>query len=220
MLDHLKIAGEYHVEMGWPPSISRDSIRKILVAALSVTPQVASQIIAAFTYKPYMIPRPIVDSAIDPRGKDGSWDKPLIPVGEDSFQLSLPALTSMNPHRLFDLLLRMKRVDGNLAGRTFERIARKRIYKAATESPFSGVFRARPEKLYLPTRSQDTDIDVMFIVGRTLYIADCKRRETIGTASEHFWGLNSLREGVDQLIRRTDACYSHIDCVLKFFNLP
>jgi hypothetical protein len=180
------------------------------------------QMLAGSLGLPTNITRAIVDLfTFHPEGDIFAF--PLIRVS-DHLVLVLGSFLRSNPDRvIYRLLDRTKRLDDPKRGHEFARYARKEVENAIKSGPLRDMAWCHPNEFSNTDDSGEDSIDIVFLVGKSLFLGEIRTCTGPGGSYEQEDHLRELLEKEGQIIgnvERARANLSYINARLGEASLP
>ncbi len=134
------------------------------------------------------------------RSRDGVWFKPLVRINDDHVSLNLASILSSAPMRIIETVLRELDIPIKVKGDLFEEFIREKLQTLLEANPnatdffvkrFS--FKKRFEK------NREIELDIVFRVNETLFIAEAKSEFTPTTARSRTEFFDEVAKGIRKL---------------------
>ncbi|KRG54990.1 hypothetical protein ABB25_12990 [Stenotrophomonas koreensis] len=162
---HTQNVGEDRVHAWMPeyaPTLQTGALEDALAIAAGINKAEARRIVDFFTF----------------RGMAGQelWAQPLVPVGPDKVVPVFAAVASPNLRRLVDVWMRQTGVDLARRGPAFETHIQELVIDAIQSSEVLSPVAAciTGDYTFRPSGSRDEQIDLIFSIGNTVFVAEAK----------------------------------------------
>jgi hypothetical protein len=202
------------------PVLHGDALVHALSAAAGIRPTDGRRLIEFFTF----------------RGQAGQeiWAQPLVPVGPTTLAPVFAAVHSPNLRRLVDVWMRQAGIDLGQRGPAFETHVRVSVQESIASSKLLAGHAVCIEGDYTfkPTGGRDEQIDLIFVIGRTVFLAESKcileptepkgvamhRRTVLKAAEQASRKSQALKDNRTQFI--ADVKRFNVDLPLDFDVVP
>ncbi|WP_448227508.1 hypothetical protein [Pseudoxanthomonas mexicana] len=145
----------------YAPVLQTGALEAAISAAAGVSAHMSRQLVDFFIF----------------RGNKGQevWSQPLLPAGPSTVMPLFAATNSPNLRRLVDVWMRQAKIDLGRRGPAFENYLRDLVIEALSESTVLRGARCvdRPFT-FKPQGGQGEEIDLLFVIGNTVFIAEAK----------------------------------------------
>lgn len=143
---------------------------------------------------------------------DEPWLKPLIKIDGQHVGLVLAPLIVPNLIRSIEHWMEVGGIDLNRRGDAFERYMRKELRKQIKGSPLSSTY-LHPDSLHFG--SEKEEIDLVWIIGKTILIGELKCMVYPSTPLEWNHIFNTVEKGAGQAVRKADYVAKNLN---NFFS--
>ncbi|WDM61835.1 hypothetical protein [Stenotrophomonas forensis] len=162
---HTQNAGDDRVHAWMPeyaPTLQVGALEDALAVAAGINRAEARRIVEFFTF------RGMAEQEI--------WAQPLVPVGPETVVPVFAAVASPNLRRLVDVWMRQAGVDLARRGPAFETYIQELVIDAIQSSKLLSPVAAciTGDYTFRPARSRDEQIDLIFSIGNTVFVAEAK----------------------------------------------
>ena len=146
----------------YAPVLQVDALVKALSSAAGIKPADGKRLIEFFTF----------------RGQVGQeiWASPLVPVGFTTVAPVFAAVVSPNLRRLVDVWMRQVGIDLSKRGPAFEVHVRASVQQSIDSSIVLAGHAVciKDDYTFKPTGGRDEQIDLLFVIGSTVFLAEAK----------------------------------------------
>lgn len=162
---HARNVGDDRVHVWMPeyaPTLQVEALVDALAAATGINKPEGRRIVEFFTF------RGMAEQEI--------WAQPLVPVGPETVAPIFAAVISPNLRRLVDVWMRQAGVDLGRRGPAFETHIRELVIDAIQRSKLLSPVAAciTDDYTFRPAGSRDEQIDLIFSIGNTVFVAEAK----------------------------------------------
>ncbi|NHF64525.1 hypothetical protein [Xanthomonas hortorum] len=189
--------GQIHVWLPeYAPVLQLGALEEAVSAAVSVSPKLSRQLVEFFIF----------------RGSRGQelWSQPLLPAGPGTVMPLFAATISPNLRRLVDVWMRQAKVDLGRRGPAFEDYLRNLVIETLRESTVLRASRCLESSFtFKPQRGQGEEVDLLFVIGDTVFIAEAKCVVEPTDAKSMAFHRKTVHGAANQVARKTKAIFEN-----------
>lgn len=188
------------------PMISRSDLTRLLTDGLQVSDaSIVDSILSIFSY---------------PGGLVDTWHYPIVGCGPDRFALHVPVACTGNLIRCIEHWLTKGGADLALRGQAFEDYIRGVMDSTRPCKALHGRLVTRNENTVIRCGETEEEIDLLFLVGDTLFVGECKCVLQASTPMERYRLRSRLLEGAKQAQRKAAFLQANPECAAEHLGWP